>query len=43
MPQTADFLFFGLGVTFGALGLYALSVWWRFRNLQRDEETMNES
>jgi hypothetical protein len=41
-PQTADFFFLGLGVSLGALALYATSVWWRFRSVARDEEALQD-
>lgn len=41
-PQTADFFFLGLGVSLGALVLYVASMWWRFRNVARDEEALRD-
>lgn len=41
-PDTTVWFFVGLGVTFGALGLYVATLWGRFRSLKRDEETLRE-
>jgi hypothetical protein len=41
-PDTASYLFLGLGVFFGLLGLFVLSLVVRTRNLRRDEDVIEQ-
>jgi H+/Cl- antiporter ClcA len=41
-PDTASYLYLGLGVFFGLMGLYALSLVLRARNLRRDEAVIEQ-
>lgn len=40
MPDTLDFLIFGLFISLGTMILYALSLWWRMRGALRDMDTL---
>jgi len=42
VPDTSRFFIAGYTVAFVTLGLYLLSLWWRFRSLQKDIETLQE-
>jgi hypothetical protein len=41
-PDTTAYLLLGLGVTFGALGLFVLSMWARMRSARRDFDTIHQ-
>lgn len=41
-PDTGAFLLLGLAVTAAAILGYVFSLWLRFRNARRDEETLRE-
>ena len=38
--QTLDFMIYGFSVIVGTIALFILSIWLRFRNLQRDLEAL---
>lgn len=40
-PDTTAYLLLGLGVVFGALGLFILSLWARTRSARRDFEAVH--
>ncbi len=42
IPQNAEYLYLGLVVVFGILGAYAASIFWRFRNLQKDQQLIKQ-
>lgn len=41
-PNTTDFMLLGLTVSIGAIALYSASIWWRTRNLQADEQMLDQ-
>ncbi len=41
-PDTLNYLYLGLGVVFGILGLYLVSVWARFRNHLKTLHTLEQ-
>lgn len=38
--ETINYMLMGFGVILGVLGLYLLSMWVRYRNLQQDAEVI---
>lgn len=42
VPDTSQYFIAGHIVAFVVLGLYLLSLWLRYRNLQKDIETLTE-
>ncbi|MFP4322984.1 MAG: hypothetical protein ACLFTK_11075 [Anaerolineales bacterium] len=40
MPETLDFMIYGYSAAFILLGGLVASIWWRFRQLQADETTL---
>jgi hypothetical protein len=41
-PDTINYMILGYAVILGAIGLYVLSLWIRFRNGRRDLEALKE-
>lgn len=41
-PDTVAYLYLGLAITFGILLVYIGSVYTRFRNAQKDIDTLNQ-
>lgn len=41
-PNTVNFMILGFAVIFGAMALYLLSLWLRFRNLRQEEKALDE-
>ncbi len=42
VPDTSQYFIAGYTVAFVVLGLYTISLWLRYRNLQKDIETLTE-
>jgi hypothetical protein len=42
MPDTLDYMLMGYAFGLGIVLFLAASLWWRFRNLQADEQALAE-